>query len=212
VEAAAATDMARELSEELNVKRITVVPTSEKPLFELEVKANMKSLGGRAGARLQEIKKAIEAVPAEVTSLFEGKVTEATLDLPGEPFVITLSDLTVAPKAPTGFVGVLDRKTRISLDTRISDELALEGLARDVIRGVQDTRKNAGLEMEDRIALAFATENPKLTQAITAHRDSIAAETLATSLELDPATLGEGTFTGSAKVDGKPLTIALKKV
>src|SRR5260370_33813687 len=81
-------------------------------------------------------------------------------------------------KAPDGWSGVVDRGTQVLIDARITDELAREGMAREVIRHVQSARREAELEMEDRIVLYLATDSPKLREAIAAHRDYIASETL----------------------------------
>ncbi len=75
----------------------------------------------------------------------------------------------------------------IVLDTAVTPELAAEGLARDVIRAVQQARRAAGLDVADRIGLAVAG-SPAALAAMTAHRDLITGETLATGLELLPAT------------------------
>ena len=69
------------------------------------------------------------------------------------------------------------------LDTATTPELEAEGLARDVIRAVQDTRKAAGFDVSDRIRLTLALD-PASVSAATTHRDLIAGETLATSLDL----------------------------
>jgi isoleucyl-tRNA synthetase len=118
-------------------------------------------------------------------------------------------DLTVDYQAADGWAGVSDRGTEVTVDTRITPELKAEGLARDVIRLVQDERKKAGLDVADKIALYLGTESDALTQAIAAHRATIAAETQAVEwLDTSPA----GGHTASVKVDGQPLTIALRKV
>ena len=81
-------------------------------------------------------------------------------------------------KAPEGWAGVADRGTQVLIDTRITDELAREGMAREVVRYVQDLRKTADLKMEDRIVLFLGPEGTELLKAIQQHRDYIAAETL----------------------------------
>ena len=85
------------------------------------------------------------------------------------------ADVWVTTKAPEGWAGVADRGTQVLVDARITEELEREGMARDVVRQVQELRKEAGLEMEDRIVLYLGTESAALRQAIEAHRDYIAA-------------------------------------
>jgi isoleucyl-tRNA synthetase len=71
----------------------------------------------------------------------------------------------------------------VVLDTTITAELSREGLARDTIRWVQQERKNAGLEVSDRIDLVITTDESG-QRALMEHRDLVASETLATQLEL----------------------------
>src|SRR5262249_58270954 len=109
----------------------------------------------------------------------------------GEPFALgefTLEsgDLVVTYRAPEGWAGVVDRGTQVAIDARITEELAREGMARDVVRQVQELRKQSKLEMEDRIALYLETESEPLRQAIEAHRDYIAGETLTTKWATAP--------------------------
>jgi isoleucyl-tRNA synthetase len=124
--------------------------------------------------------------------------------------LLDANDILLKAKAPDGWAGLVDRGTQLLLDVRINEELAHEGMAREVVRHVQELRKKSGLEMEDRIALHFATESRELRQAVEAHSSYISAETLAVewlNVPLD----GESDAV-SVKVDGHPLTIQLRKV
>jgi isoleucyl-tRNA synthetase len=112
--------------------------------------------------------------------------------------------------APEGWAGVADKGTQVMLDTRLTPELKAEGQARDVIRLVQDNRKDAGLDVADKIALYLGTDADALKQAIAAHRPTIAAETQA--VEWLTAAPNGDVHTAAVKVDGQPLTIALRKV
>jgi isoleucyl-tRNA synthetase len=97
----------------------------------------------------------------------------------------------------------------VTLDTKITPELKREGLMREIIRNVQQSRKQAGLEVDDRITLHLSAESKDL-QAVLADKDLLAAikaETLTSelSVKLDDA------FTSEVKVEGDPLTISLAK-
>jgi len=70
----------------------------------------------------------------------------------------------------------------VKLDTNITDELRLEGLSREVVRVVQQTRKKSGLDVDDRIKLTLVTDDKQLKAAVTAHADDITHETLANDL------------------------------
>ena len=104
--------------------------------------------------------------------------TAFELACPGGVVFLEPGDVVVQLQAPEGWAGVADRNTQVVIDARITEDLKLEGLAREVIRHVQELRKQANLEMEDRIILHLETEAPELRKAIDRHRSYIAAETL----------------------------------
>lgn len=93
-----------------------------------------------------------------------------------------------------------------ALDIEITPELKREGLSREVIRHVQSARKDAGLNVDDRISLSLSADDQELMDAIKEHADVIAHETLATLVE------GELGYATTAKVEGIELTISLKAV
>jgi isoleucyl-tRNA synthetase len=200
---------ADQIMEELNLKKVTLHERDAGPLLEYDIKPNMKTLGPKLGNRLKEVQSALSTMsPAVIAE----KVTSGqalTLSLNDGPVTLEPTDLWVQPKAPSGWVGMADRGTQLALDTRITEDLALLGMAREVIRHVQQARKDAGLEMEDRIVLYLHTDNPKLQQAIEVHRDYIASETLVTRWADQP--LGKEAYRAEVKVDGVPLIIELAK-
>jgi len=202
-EARAVTRFQGLIRDELNIRNVTLHDPSAGPLLSVTIKANLKTLGPKAGANLQAVKKAIEAGGAEVLDLLAGKVETLTI----EGVEVTRDDATATPAAPAGWVGVVAGTTQAMLDTRITPELARAGNARDIVRLVQQLRKDAGLEMSDRIELYLGTPSPELQAAIDEHREAIAAETLATKWATAPlpAEVCE-------TVDKQPLTIALRKV
>jgi isoleucyl-tRNA synthetase len=75
----------------------------------------------------------------------------------------------------------------VLLDTQTTPELEAEGLARDIIRSIQDTRKAAGLQVSDRIRLSIVGDSAADVASLTGFGDTIAAETLATSFTIDHA-------------------------
>jgi isoleucyl-tRNA synthetase len=83
-------------------------------------------------------------------------------------------------------------------------------MAREIVRYVQDLRKKAGLEMEDRIVLYLGTSSPKLLLAIEKHKQYVADETLTAQWSTQP--LGEGAHRATVKIEGQELIIELKKV
>lgn len=98
----------------------------------------------------------------------------------------------------------------VKLDLEITPELKREGMMREVVRQVQNTRKAAGLNVDDRIMLHLDTHDEELQKAIQEHSETISTETLATSLTLTGEASAEG-YQASVKVDGAELAIALAK-
>ncbi len=95
----------------------------------------------------------------------------------------------------------------VKVDTKLSDELKSEGVARDLIRLIQNARKNAGFKVEDRIALTLKSDSAAITGAFEQFKDKIFSEALAEK-ELS----GAAEHTETAKLDGAELTIALKRL
>jgi isoleucyl-tRNA synthetase len=201
---------ADQLCEELNLMRVTWHDPAAGPLLSAAVKANMKALGPKFGPRLQEVKAAVEGLPAAVLddTIKAGQPLE--IACPNGDVTLGAADITISYQAQDGWAGVADRGTQVALDTRITEALAREGMAREVVRYVQETRKGAGLEMEDRIELHLAADSDKLREAITAHRDYIAGETLA-RVWADQPLNGEA-HQVKVSVDGQPLRVELRKV
>ncbi len=97
----------------------------------------------------------------------------------------------------------------VRLDTVITPELHREGMMREVVRSVQNARKQAGLQVDDRITLNLHTSDSELAKAIDEHKPTIATETLATSLKTDlKAGLSHHV---TVKIDGAELVVSLQK-
>jgi isoleucyl-tRNA synthetase len=201
---------ADQIRDELNVKRVTLHDPAAGPLLTLGAKPNMRALGPKFGARLNDAVATIaSANPAELAALVE-KGEPFVLPSPGGPVELEPGDVLVQQKAPEGWAGAVDGKTQVLLATCITEELAREGMARDVVRQVQELRKQAGLEMEDRIVLRLDTDADPLRQAIEAHREYIAAETLTEKWATQP--LNEEGKSACVKVEKHDLCIELAKL
>jgi isoleucyl-tRNA synthetase len=198
-----------QLREELNVKRVTFHDEAAGPLLRSGVNLDMKSAGPKFGPRLKEVQAALAQANGEyiVKQLMSHRAVE--LPCPGGEVRLEYRDVRPFFIAPEGWEGFPDAGTQVAVDVRITEELKREGMSRDVVRLLQDLRKQAGLAVEDRIVLYLGTESATLRQAIDAHRDYIAAETLTARWSDEP--LGEGGHEAKVKVDGQALTIQLRK-
>ncbi len=99
----------------------------------------------------------------------------------------------------------------VKMDLDISPELKREGLMREVVRQVQNARKQAGFNIDDRIHLELATHDDELSRAIDEHTDTIAEETLATTIVTVGSAAAEG-YTTEVDIDGAGLAVALRKI
>jgi isoleucyl-tRNA synthetase len=154
-------------------------------------------LGPRLGGQVQQV---IKAVKAGDWTVSDGVVTAAGVPLREGEYELKLvaSDADRSASLPEGVV---------VLDTDVTPELAAEGLARDVVRAVQQARREAGLDVADRITLTVEA-GPSVSAAVEAHRDFVAAETLATSVDLGPA--GPDAFDGEAG-DGEAVRVSVAR-
>jgi isoleucyl-tRNA synthetase len=199
-----------QIAEELNIKKITLHDAKNGPLLQFEVKLNMKTAGSKLGPRIKSVQTALaQADPAQIAEKVQAGHSVELTCADGGPVTLDAADITVQPKMPAGWAGLADRGTQLALDARISEDLDLEGKAREIIRHVQNARKDADLEMEDRIMLYLKTDSPVLQKALERHRDYISAETLVARWATQP--IGEGAYRVEVKVDAQALAIELKK-
>ena len=200
-----------QIREELNVKKVTLHEADKGALVSYAVSLNMKVAGPKFGPRVKEVEAALAGANAEhVVKHFMSFVFRPIgLPCPGGEVMLEKQDVRPRLVPPDGWEAIADAGTVVAVDSRITDELKREGMAREMIRHIQQLRKDAGLEMEDRIVLYLHTESEVLRQAIGAHRDYIAAETL--TVRWSEAPLRDGAATANVKVDGQALTIQLRK-
>jgi isoleucyl-tRNA synthetase len=200
---------ADQICEELNVKKVTLHERASGLLLPYQVRVNAKNLGPKLGKHLEEARRRLAAADQALVAerVLAGESFE--LDLPNGSVLLGPSDLVIDVQDPEGRAGLADRGTQIALDTRITESLKGEGWAREIIRQVQELRKTAGLQMEDRIVLSLQTDSPALKKAIEAHKEYIGRETLAVKLT-DGSLLGEA-HRAEVKVEGQLLTIELRK-
>jgi len=166
--------------EELNVKDLKVVGLDAK-FIEYALRPNLPRLGPRYGKQMQAVRAALAAADARAVAaaVAAGKPFEVGAD--GQTFTLEPEDVLVDSKSAHGFAFAEGDGMLVALDTRLTRELQLEGLAREAVRAVQDARKQAGLDISDRIQLRIDAQGD-MAEAVTTFRDYIMGETLATGL------------------------------
>ena len=173
-------ELREQVAAELNVAVLEVLGGSGGELVDYTVKPNFRSLGRRFGARTPAVAAAVTAAPAAdaATAVLAGR--PVTVVVPGgDPVLIGADDVIVTQTPRTGWAVATEGGETVAIDITVSQELLREGLAREVIRLVQEARKNDGLDITDRIWLRWSSANPELTAALAEHAGLIAAEVLA---------------------------------
>jgi isoleucyl-tRNA synthetase len=172
-------EMEEILRDELNVKRVAF-RDNEEDLVEYSAKANFRVLGKELGKGMKAAAEAIERLSgAEIASLLEGSVLE--LEVAGRTVEVTKDKVDIRRAEKEGLKVLNEGSLTVALDMEISEELVAEGYVRDLVRGVQNLRKEGGLEVTDRIKLALAGD-ADLKRALDAFMEFVSSETLATSV------------------------------
>jgi isoleucyl-tRNA synthetase len=176
--------LAEVIQDELNVKKITSCDNLD-DLVHYNYKPNLKTLGPKFGKGLAAISKALPTIDAKVLApLRRGE--SVTLSIDGTEYLLAPEDVLVSTQQAAEWVAADDRGVQIALSLVITPELQREGMARDFVRQVQQLRKDADLEIEDRIRVSYATENAVVMQAAAEWTDYIRSETLADSITVEP--------------------------
>ena len=169
-----------QVASELNVRALEALSTVGDDLVDHVVKPNFRTLGRRFGNRTQAVAAAITgADPATLAAELQDAGTASVL-VDGNPVNIGPDDVILTQTPRTGWSVASDGGETVALDLDVTPELRREGLAREVIRLVQDARKADGLEVSDRITLRWEAPDPELAAALTEHGQLIAGEVLAT--------------------------------
>jgi isoleucyl-tRNA synthetase len=174
-----------QIAGELNVAELEVLGGT---LVDYAVKPNFRALGRRFGARTQAVAAAVSAAPAVdiATAVLAGGSVAVPVDSFDEPVVIGADDVIVTQTPRAGWTVATDAGETVAIDITVTPELRREGVAREVIRLVQDARKNDGLEVTDRIWLRWSSDDPEVTAALAEYTELIAGEVLA--VEAGPGT------------------------
>ncbi|HYT09259.1 MAG TPA: isoleucine--tRNA ligase [Mycobacteriales bacterium] len=178
-------ELRAQLAEELNVQSVGALAEAGGELVDVAVKPNFRSLGRRFGPRTASVAAAVAAAdPAQLArALRAGRPATVTVD--GEPVELSADELVVTETPRSGWAVAADAGETLALDLSITPRLRRAGLAREVVRLVQDARKASGLDVTDRIALRWAAGG-QLAEALREHADAVAGEVLATSFTEGP--------------------------
>jgi isoleucyl-tRNA synthetase len=164
-----------QLIEELNVKQVELLP-ADASLVSYRIKPNLPVLGKRHGSLLPAIRQALTQLdPADAARAARGE--NITVEAGGQHLELEPAALLIETAAASGFACAEDGGFLVGLDTALTPALLKEGLARELVRTIQEARKQAGLEVSDRIALDI-DGNEAVMAALAEHREYVGNETL----------------------------------
>jgi isoleucyl-tRNA synthetase len=168
-----------QVAEELNVRVLEPLDTSDAELVSHTVRPNFRALGKRFGNGTQPVAAAIGAADAATLAAQLRDRGTAEVIVNGTAVSVGPDDVIVTQTPRSGWAVAADGSETVAIEVAITPELRREGLARDAIRLIQEARKSDGLALTDRVMLRWSTADPELADALAEHGQLIADEVLA---------------------------------
>ena len=191
---------------ELNVKEIELIEDSSKILTK-SAKPNFKKLGPKLGNKVKFLKPAMAALSQE--AIFNLEATgELVVNLDGEDVTLTSEDVETQNEDIPGWLVANSGSVVVALDITITDGLAMEGLAREIVNRVQNIRKNSGFDVTDKVSITLE-QKPRIPEVVETYRDYICNETLAQSLSLAESLSGA---TDVLDLEGEAVNALIEKI
>lgn len=193
--------------DELNVKAFEFVQDASQ-LVTYRLLPDNKLLGPRFGARFPNLRAALEKIdPAQAAArILVGEPVMVVMD--GETVELAPNEVLVQTKPAAGLAVAADKLLTVAVAANITSELRSEGMAREMVRRIQELRKKAGFNIEDRITTYF-TATGGLADVFAQWRDYIKAETL--TVELLAAAPPVEAFIEEQKIDGEIVLLGIRR-
>ena len=167
-----------QILEELNVKAVEML-AGDAELVSYRIKPNLPRIGKRFGKRVPAIRDALAAADGSAIAAAVAAARTFDVEAGGDTIAFEPEDVLVESTSAEGYACAEEGGYLVGLDTSLTEALEREGLARELVRTVQDARKQAGLDVSDRITLRIEG-TPEVAAALDAHRGYVMDETLAT--------------------------------
>ena len=202
-----------DIREELNIKSVKWLETGA-TFIDYRFKPNLRVVGRKYGKLVPALTEALKQMDSSVAranavAVESGNSFELVVD--GQTLTIAPDEVLVETSSPEGYVVAEENGVLAALDTTLTPELVAEGVAREVVRYIQDARKNAGFAIADRIEVSIdgIKGNAELESMIEIWREYMCAETLAEALHL--AKPAAGAHVETLELDDTTLTIGVTK-
>jgi isoleucyl-tRNA synthetase len=195
------------LAAELNIKRVEFISSAD-DLVTLEAKPNFRSLGKKFGKKTPLASEAVQALNNEALRAFEaGKPLYVSVE--NESRELSAEDLTVVRRASGDLVVKEEAGYFAALDTTVTRDLRLEGLARELVSRIQRFRKESGLAVSDRIRLVVRAD-AEVQEAVAAFKKWIADEVLALDVRVGEQ-IDSKYATHTFDLEGQSVTVAIER-
>jgi isoleucyl-tRNA synthetase len=208
-EAGAVERLSAHLARELNVKEIEVI-RDEGALVTYSLRPVLPKLGPKYGQQLPAIRQALEAADAVEVAVSVAAEQPVKVEAEGAAFTLLPDEIEVLAAAREGLVTAEEHGYVVAIATELTADLIAEGLSRDLVRHIQQLRKDSGLDITDRIALSIDCSD-EVQSAVQDWRDYVMGEVLAPELEFGaPSDAVDGSAT--VEIRGQAVTLGISRL
>lgn len=166
---------------EVNVKELQIADATAHVLVK-RVKPNFRELGKRYGKLMKPLADALAALEQEKIAVLEQQGS-VLLDIQGQPVEVLSGDVEIVSEDMPGWLVAHEGRVTVALDITVTEELKQEGVARDLVKRIQNYRKTCGFEITDRIHIRLQS-HPESDAAVARCKDYIASQVLASDIEI----------------------------
>ncbi len=193
--------------DELNVKSLEFVAEARQ-LVSYKLLPNLKLLGPKLGKLVPAIRKVLGEVDANelAVKVLAGENVKLTIE--GQEIELLPEELLIQTEPTAGLAVAADKLVTVGIDVLITEDLAAEGIARELVRRIQNMRKEANFNIADKITLYYQTEGA-LQRVIESWGDYIKAETLAVDIKQNP--MPEAAFQKAEQIDSLDIVLGVAR-
>ncbi|MGC4865148.1 isoleucine--tRNA ligase [Micromonospora sp. DT53] len=189
-------DLRAQITDELNIETLATLSEAVGSLVDIRIKPNFRALGKRFGKDTARVAAAItDADPATLAAEVNQGIASVSLD--GATVSLTADEVIITEVPREGWSVASENGASVALDLSITPKLRRAGLARTVIRLIQEARKSSRFEITDRIVVEWTSDNPETVEAIHEHHKLIYDEVLAVALDQHTSAFADPAFTDS---------------
>jgi isoleucyl-tRNA synthetase len=186
---------------EINVKEVEYVDDASGILVK-KIKPNFRTLGKLYGPKMKAISGIINGFGKEEIAAIE-RDGSFPIEVDGENISLTLEDVEITSEDIPGWLVASENGLTVALDVTLTDDLKKEGLSRDMVNRIQNLRKDKGMEVQDKIAVVYHSENQMMMEALAEFGEYVKTETQALSLTAGSVNGGEKFDIDGIEIDVK---------